>query len=83
MDNNMMAFIKSITDYGDATILHLYQTWLHNNPKEPETVHGNEAGKEVLGRDYDAEREAELKGATLCKHCGQVVGFCPDCFPPE
>lgn len=62
MDNNMMEFIKSITNYGDATILHLYQTWLNrqsSTPKEPEAVHGNEAEREVLN-DFISEIEKEF-----------------------
>jgi hypothetical protein len=54
MDNNMMTFIKSITEYEDATILHLYQTWVNNNPKKPEVIKPKKTDCPVCGFDYDS-----------------------------
>lgn len=76
MDNKMMEFIKSITDYSDATILHLYQTWLNaksSNPKEPETVHGNEAEKGVCECSGVVHVTTDENNVTWCLSCKRKV----------
>ena len=72
MNNEMKEFAMYLTGHSEKTILQLYGSWLLRdaiNPKEPETVHGNEAEKVVCNH----KNTRRIFENHECCDCGQLM----------